>query len=77
MTAATIIRPAIRALTWITAWSRIPAGETLEDKADGEGERPLYSVLVLALGLLMAWGQDQGFAAMENKEAEWSAPQKN
>jgi len=49
----------------------------LEDKVDGEGERPLYPVLVLALGLLLAWGQDQGFAAMENKEAEWSAPQKN
>lgn len=42
----------------------------LKDKMDGEGERPLYSVLVLALGLLLAWGPDQGFAAMENKEAE-------
>jgi hypothetical protein len=48
----------------------------LEDKVDGEGERPLYPVLVLALGLLLAWGQDQGFAAMENKEAEWPAPRK-
>ncbi len=37
MTAATIISNAIRALMWDTAWSRIPAGETLEDIADGEG----------------------------------------
>jgi hypothetical protein len=36
----------------------------------GKGKRSLYSVLVLALGLLLAWGPDQGFAAAENKEAE-------
>jgi hypothetical protein len=37
---------------------------------------PLYSVLVLALGLLWAWGPDQGFGTTENKEAEWPAPEK-
>jgi hypothetical protein len=28
------------------------------------------------LGLLWAWGPDQGFATTENKETEWPAPEK-
>ena len=42
----------------------------LEDKVDGEGERPLYS------GLVLAQGPDQGLATTENKGAEWPGPQK-